>query len=129
MKLVGKISIIIIICIIPIVTHAGLFSGITPKLFNKTINEIKTELGVIRDNQMELNNRMIAYDRSTTIGRDMTVTNDTKLMRYIIGGLIGLCSSLIAALVTFIKLLFKFINEKKEWKGKYYNIAKQIETI
>ena len=60
------------------------------------------------------NNRLEA----TTAGRDITTstTNDTELMRYIVGVLAGLCSTLIGLLGWCLKTLLRRDKEKDFYK-------------
>lgn len=55
---------------------------------------------------------------SIKAGRDIiqTTTNDTKLMQYIIKGLVGLCATLIGILGWCLKFLVKTSTEKKFFK-------------
>lgn len=102
---------------------------------NKEFSDIKAELGVIKNNQVKIKsdisakvNAKIGYDRSITkdtkAGRDVTVTttNDTGFLKALIGSLSGIILALIGAIVLLMRMIFRYMKEKKDFKRKYYEV-------
>ncbi len=100
------------------------------EMFNKKNTQVDTKLANMENSQIQFKSEMeklidvkiVGYDKSvdqkiTAIG---STINDTGLLKATIGGLITLCASLVVALVTFMKLFFKYLREKKDWKRLYY---------
>ena len=95
------------------------------------INDVQTKLDDVKlgvndvqakiDLQAQVNAKAFAgLDKSNTntAGRDaiQTTTNETELMKYIIKGLVGLCTTLIGILGWCLKTLLKRDKEKKFYK-------------
>ena len=70
-------------------------------------------------------------ETKTTAGRDVvqTTTNETELMKYIIKGLVGLCSTLIGIIFFIIKALLKRTKQKAFYKEQTYLHTKDENDV
>ena len=126
------------------VSHASLMSllgGPTLKLFNKTVSILKSnierlsnEVGVIKDNMVNLEAKIVGFDKSIRneikSGRDsINTTNDTGLMKYITAILAS------ALIQSYIIILYLLASQRMNNKAKNKLIArlackdKEIEHI
>lgn len=128
-------KVIFILCCFLLVSCSGLSKGLinvkpefTALKANEDVNaikgevqDLKAELSVVKGNLTANANAMAGVNNEVqrlSAGRDMvtTTTNDTKLMTYIVKGLIGLCTTLIGILGWCLKTLIKRDKEKKFYK-------------
>jgi len=101
-------------------------------------NELNADIGTMKNSQATLSAQIkpiikLGYDRSqnteTNAGRDISVTNDTGLLKTIIGALISTIASLFGVIILLIMRLTKSVNEKKEYKSKYYEVAQKVAAV
>ena len=134
----------------------SLLGGLSPKMFNKRINELENatqkqfsdikagindvqiKLGKI-ETRINANANVMAqikagYDRSKNIsaGRDViqktSVVNDPELLKYIIGGLLAIIMYMLKDLFATKKYLYNVLTSKQNYKEKYEKLLEEVKN-
>lgn len=103
---------------------------------NKQMSDISAELGVIKNNQINLKNelkadikataKVVGYDKSLNqeqkAGRDVNIINDTGFLKILLGALTSFILALMTIILFVIRELFRYMKQKKEYKKLYYEL-------
>jgi len=128
---------IVLLCITMYSNVFGALFGVSPKLFNKTVNQLEnvdTNLQAgINDNKLEIKDIKLKVQANAQVGvgnsvnRD--VTNDTGLMKKIIAGLIAVITALIGIVSMTVTKLFALINHRNNLQEEKRKYQKELNEL
>ena len=135
----------------------SLLGGISPKMFNKRINELQNSQQEIKQGMNDVKAGIndvsirfgkieqkldaimnmtatvqVGYNKSQTqtAGGDIktTITNDPELLKYIIGGLLAIIMFLIRDNMASRKWLRNMLASKQAYKEKYEKLLEEVKN-